>query len=84
MCIRDSCTSGNVQDLVRAQEIYRDLHSLLRWDSKTEFVEAIKISMDVLGLKGGACRPPRNGLPQATVERIIADTNAAIAKGYGK
>ena len=78
------CTSGNVQDLVRAQEIYRDLHSLLRWDSKTEFVEAIKISMDVLGLKGGACRPPRNGLPAEMVERIIADTNAAIAKGYGK
>ena len=39
---------------------------------------------DYFGLKGGACRPPRNGLPQATVERIIADTNAAIAKGYGK
>ena len=78
------CTSGNVQDLVRGQEIYRDLHSLLRWDSKTEFVEAIKLSMDVLGLQGGPCRPPRTPLAPAVVERIIADTRAAAAKGYDK
>ncbi|MBK0420760.1 dihydrodipicolinate synthase family protein [Leucobacter sp. CSA2] len=78
------CTSGNVQDLVRAQEIYRDLHSLLRWDSKTEFVQAIKLSMDVLGLKGGACRPPRLALPKDIADRIVADTEAAVAKGYDK
>ncbi|WP_416444918.1 dihydrodipicolinate synthase family protein [Leucobacter sp. HNU] len=78
------CTSGNVEDLVRGQEIYRDLHSLLRWDSKTEFVEAIKLSMDVLGRKGGACRPPRLPLAQSVADRIIADTRAAVAKGYDK
>ncbi len=76
------CTSGDVADLVRAQEIYRDLHSLLRWDSKTEFVQAIKLSMDVLGLRGGLCRPPRLPLAQPLVERIVADTEAAAAKGY--
>jgi 4-hydroxy-tetrahydrodipicolinate synthase len=78
------CTSGNVQDLVRAQQIYRDLHSLLRWDSKIEFIEAIKLSMDVLGLRGGPCRPPRGPLPQAIADTIIADTKTAVAKGYGK
>jgi len=78
------CTSGNVQDLVRGQEIYRDLHSLLRWDSKTEFVEAIKLSMDVLGRKGGPCRPPRLPLAKEVADRIIADTKAAAAKGYNK
>lgn len=78
------CTSGDVQDLVRGQEIYRDLHSLLRWDSKTQFVEAIKLSMDVLGLNGGPCRPPRLPLPAEVADVIVADTKAAAAKGYDR
>lgn len=77
-------TSGNVQDLERAKVIYRDLHKLLRWDTKVEFVESIKLSMDVLGLKGGPSRPPRLPLPQNIQDQIIADTKAAAAKGYGK
>ncbi len=76
------CTSGKVEDLVRGQEIYRDLHSLLRWDSKTEFVQAIKLSMDIVGRKGGACRPPRLPLSEALVTRITADTERAVANGY--
>ncbi|WP_309131894.1 dihydrodipicolinate synthase family protein [Brevibacterium sp.] len=78
------CTSGNRSDLDRGQEIYRDLHSLLRWDSKTEFVQAIKLSMDILGLRGGICRPPRLPLSQDIVDRITKDTKAAAAKGYDK
>ena len=75
-------TSGDVADLERARQIYRDLHSLLRWDSKTEFVQAIKLSMDVVGLRGGACRPPRGPLAQAVREAVVRDTEAALAKGY--
>jgi dihydrodipicolinate synthase/N-acetylneuraminate lyase len=75
-------TSGEYSDLDRAMPIYRDLHPLLRWDSKTEFVQAIKLSMDVAGRKGGVCRPPRTALPQAIQDRIVADTEAAMAKGY--
>lgn len=75
-------TSGNISDLPRAREIYRDLHSLLRWDSKTEFVQAIKLSMDVAGRKGGACRPPRGPLTEAVRNAVIRDTEAALAKGY--
>ena len=75
-------TSGDPSDLARALPIYRDLHSLLRWDSKTEFVQAIKLSMDVAGRKGGVCRPPRGPLPTAVHDRVVADTEAALAKGY--
>ena len=75
-------TSGDVADLERAREIYRDLHSLLRWDSKTEFVQSIKLSMDVVGLQGGACRPPRGPLAPDVRDAVVRDTEAALAKGY--
>lgn len=75
-------TSGDVADLERAREIYRDLHSLLRWDSKTEFVQAIKLSMDIVGLRGGACRPPRGPLSPAVRDAVVRDTETALGKGY--
>ena len=75
-------TSGDVKDLERAREIYRDLHSLLRWDSKTEFVQSIKLSMDVVGLRGGACRPPRGPLAPQVRDAVVRDTEAVLAKGY--
>ena len=46
-------------DLATALPLYRRLHPLLRWDSKTEFVQAIKLAMDLAGRYGGPCRPPR-------------------------
>lgn len=75
-------TSGNMEDIAKALPIYRDLHSLLRWDSKTEFVQAIKLSMDIAGRKGGACRQPRLPLSEDLTSRIKADTEAVLAKGY--
>lgn len=75
-------TSGDVADLARAREIYTDLHSLLRWDSKTEFVQSIKLSMDIVGLRGGVCRPPRGPLSEAAREAVRRDTEAALGKGY--
>lgn len=75
-------TSGKAEDITTALPIYRDLHSLLRWDSKTEFVQAIKLSMDIAGRKGGACRQPRGPLPADMAARITADTEAVLAKGY--
>ncbi|WP_164496480.1 dihydrodipicolinate synthase family protein, partial [Streptomyces sp. ADI91-18] len=41
-------------DLDTALPLYKSLHSLLRWDSKIEFVQAIKLSMDLAGRPGGA------------------------------
>ncbi|OFI39128.1 dihydrodipicolinate synthase family protein [Arthrobacter sp. SW1] len=75
-------TSGDVADLARAREIYTDLHSLLRWDSKTEFVQSIKLSMDIVGLRGGACRPPRGPMTPEAHAAVVRDTEAALAKGY--
>jgi 1-pyrroline-4-hydroxy-2-carboxylate deaminase len=75
-------TSGDPGDIVKALPIYRDLHSLLRWDAKTEFVQAIKLSMDVAGRNGGVCRPPRLPLAPEIADRIVRDTEAALAKGY--
>jgi dihydrodipicolinate synthase/N-acetylneuraminate lyase len=75
-------TSGQRSDLDQALPIYRDLHSLLRWDSKTEFVQAIKLSMDLVGRKGGLCRPPRLPLSAEIRAALTAATEAAIAKGY--
>ena len=80
--VYDLSTSGRPEDVPDALATYRDLHSLLRWDSKTEFVQAIKLSMALVGRKGGACRPPRMELPPGIAERITADTKAAVSKGY--
>ena len=78
----DLSTSGNAADLERAAVVYRDLHALLRWDSKPEFVQAIKLSMDIVGRKGGICRPPRGPLSRETADLITRDTEAVLAKGY--
>lgn len=68
-------------DLATAVPAYRLLHPLLRWDSRTEFVQAIKLSMDVVGRYGGPCRPPRTPLPAEVAARIRADTEKVLAEG---
>ncbi|MFJ4655793.1 dihydrodipicolinate synthase family protein [Nocardia sp. NPDC088792] len=70
------------RDLDKALPLYRELHKLLRWDSKTEFVHAIKLSMDLAGRPGGGCRPPRVPLAPELVAKITADTREVLAKGY--
>ncbi|HEY8452564.1 MAG TPA: dihydrodipicolinate synthase family protein [Natronosporangium sp.] len=57
-------------DLATALPAYRALHPLLRWDSKPEFVQAIKLAMDHVGRYGGRCRPPRSGLPEAAAAAV--------------
>ncbi|MFJ6569673.1 dihydrodipicolinate synthase family protein [Streptomyces sp. NPDC091292] len=68
-------------DLDTALPLYRTLHPLLRWDSKPEFVQAIKVSMDVAGLYGGPCRPPRSPLPAAADTTVRALTEKLVAEG---
>ncbi len=75
-------TSSDPADWAAALPIYRDLHPLLRWDSRHEFVQAIKLSMDVAGRAGGACRPPRSPLSPESAAQVVKDTEAALAKGY--
>lgn len=66
-----AAVAGDVQT---ALPLYRDLHPLLRWDSRTEFVQAIKLSMDLAGRHGGGCRPPRQPLLPDQYDTVKSDT----------
>lgn len=74
----NAATSG---DLATALPLYRTLHQLLRWDSKTEFVQAIKLSMDIVGRYGGPCRLPRMPLTAEQRRAVQEATEKAIAAG---
>jgi dihydrodipicolinate synthase/N-acetylneuraminate lyase len=69
------------QDVGTALPLYRRLHALLRWDSQPEFVQAIKLSMDLVGRYGGPCRPPRTSLTDQQKEILRELTETAIAEG---
>ncbi|MBB4895575.1 4-hydroxy-tetrahydrodipicolinate synthase [Streptomyces olivoverticillatus] len=69
-------------DLATALPLYRSLHPLLRWDSKTEFVQSIKLSMDIAGRPGGPTRPPRFPLTGETAAAVRAATEKAVADGH--
>lgn len=70
------CRDG---EWVKARELYRELVAVFRWDSRTEFVQAIKLSMDLVGRYGGPCRPPRGPLTELQAAQIKADTERAVA-----
>lgn len=65
-------------DLATALPAYRRLHALLRWDARTEFVQAIKLAMDLAGRHGGACRPPRGPLTEEQAAAVRAATARAL------
>ena len=75
--------AASAGDLTTALPLYRTLHPLLRWDSKTEFVQAIKLSMDIVpaSLDGGRCQPPRGPLADADAAIIREATEKALAAG---
>lgn len=79
-CI-DLFRASVARDLETALPLYRSLHPLLRWDSKTEFVQAIKLSMDIVGRRGGACRPPRVPLTSEQEAEVRRLTEEALAAG---
>ncbi|MGW2070360.1 dihydrodipicolinate synthase family protein [Streptomyces sp. NPDC001953] len=68
-------------DLDTALPLYRQLHQLLRWDSQVEFVQAIKLSMDIVGRHGGPVRPPRVTLLPEQEAAVRAATEKAVAAG---
>ena len=74
-----------IYDLVKAEkipealELYTNLVAVFRWDSKTEFVQAIKLSVDLAGGSyGGPTRPPRGPLNAAQEAQVRADTKKAL------
>ncbi len=70
-------------DLGTAKKLYEQLHPLLRWDSQVEFVQAIKMSMDLVGRYGGPVRPPRVPLLPEQEAVVRAATERALAAGLG-
>jgi len=64
---------------VEARELYRHLIAAFRWDSRTEFVQAIKLGMEMVGRYGGPCRPPRGPLTAEHTAQVRADVERAIA-----
>lgn len=68
-------------DVDRALKLYRVLHPLLRWDSDPRFIQAVKLSMDIVGRPGGTCRPPRGPLAPEEEAAVRAATEAALAAG---
>jgi 4-hydroxy-tetrahydrodipicolinate synthase len=73
-----AAVAGNLET---ALPLYRQLHPLLRWDSRTEFVQAIKLSMDVVGRHGGPCRAPRGPLSGEQEKAVRTATEQAVALG---
>jgi 4-hydroxy-tetrahydrodipicolinate synthase len=68
-------------DLDTAVPLYRQLHPVLRWDSKREFIEAIKLGQDLIGRNGGVCRPPRQPLTPEQDAIVREATQALIDAG---
>jgi 4-hydroxy-tetrahydrodipicolinate synthase len=73
--------AASAGDLTTALPLYRALHPLLRWDSNTEFVQAIKLSMDIVGRYGGPCRAPRVPLTPEQEKTVRLATEHVVAEG---
>jgi 1-pyrroline-4-hydroxy-2-carboxylate deaminase len=68
--------------IVEARDLFVEMAPVFAWDSKTEFVQAIKFSIDVAGEStGGPTRPPRGPLSDAQQTVIRRDTERALAAG---
>jgi dihydrodipicolinate synthase/N-acetylneuraminate lyase len=80
VCVELFETAKN-HDIERALELYKTLHPLLRWDSSPRFVQAIKLSMDLVGRPAGGCQPPRGPLTPDEEHVVKTATEAARAAG---
>ena len=69
-------TKGDVQS---AKALYQELAPVFHWDSQTEFVQAIKLSIDIAGESyGGKTRPPRGPLSAEHEQSVRRETQRAL------
>jgi len=66
-------------NFAEAGKMYAEVHDLFHWDSKKEFIQAIKLAMDVLGRYGGPTRLPRLPLPAVDDAKCRKDIERAAA-----
>lgn len=69
-------TSGKFAEAV---PLYAALHDVFNWDSKKEFIQAIKLAMDNVGRYGGPTRLPRLPLPHHEQEQVKREVEVALA-----
>jgi dihydrodipicolinate synthase/N-acetylneuraminate lyase len=68
--------------VAEARTLFEEMAPVFAWDSRTEFVQAIKLSIDVAGESvGGPTRPPRGPLSETQRTIIRRDTERALAAG---
>ncbi|TWD79960.1 4-hydroxy-tetrahydrodipicolinate synthase [Kribbella amoyensis] len=65
-------------ELDAARAMYEPLVAAFRWDSRVEFVQAIKYGMDYVGRFGGPCRPPRGPLVPEHLAQLEQDMKKAV------
>ena len=68
-------TSGKFAE---AAPMYAAVHDLFNWDSRKEFIQAIKLTMDIVGRYGGPTRLPRLPLPANDESKLRADVARAL------
>ncbi len=71
----DLAVQGKLEE---ARALYEPLVAAFRWDSRVEFVQAIKYGMDYVGRYGGPCRPPRGPLVPEHVAQLEQDMKKAV------
>ncbi|MEU4190521.1 dihydrodipicolinate synthase family protein [Kribbella sp. NPDC026611] len=71
----DLAVQGKLEE---ARALYEPLVAAFRWDSRPEFVQAIKYGMDYVGRFGGPCRPPRGPLVPEHVAQLEQDMKKAV------
>lgn len=59
--------------------IYLGVLPLFRWDSVAKFVQAIKLTLEVRGRRGGPTRSPRMPLTRDEHAAVVAASEAALA-----
>jgi 1-pyrroline-4-hydroxy-2-carboxylate deaminase len=68
---------AQAREVEQASALYDLAHPAFGWDTKFSFVQAIKLSMDIVGRYGGPCRPPRLPLPAAEEAQLRKDVELA-------
>ena len=71
----DLAVQGKLEE---ARALYEPLVAAFRWDSRVEFVQAIKYGMDYVGRYGGPCRPPRGPLVPEHLAQLELDMKKAV------
>jgi 4-hydroxy-tetrahydrodipicolinate synthase len=72
------CREGNLDE---AREVYARILPLARLDMRPKLVQFFKAAMDMVGRRGGPCRPPRLELTKAErreVEEAVAALGAEV------